>query len=599
MRAFMPSPLRQAFLFIFFFAASVANALAAVPSAKHVFTMSPSPVAFASGVYDEGFKSVYMEKELLPDFSVVQETQLNSFEAPQEITARASFVKAIVVRWQPVQGANNYIIEKSTSGTEGSFFILTTVSGNQSSYKETDLGLSQTVHYRIKAVAADGSESLYSSVVSATTNPDEIIRIMPLGDSNTQGNIVPDKSRQVAYRKALYDNLAEAQIKFRFVGSEKSGEALLGTDTTKTSHAGFGGARNQDIVLLLRNGEFPFYGNINDMRGPGGNIPYLDRYHPDIVLLHIGTNPNNASSNAVEDLARILDEIDAYETAAGKEVTVVLPKVILTLDKESTHEAYLKTYNLKVRSLAEERILAGDQIILADMEKGAGIDYRKTSDGGDMADNLHPNPTGYAKMAQVWYDAIAPISVLPVEFISFDATHAQGRVLLKWSTASEDNNSHFEVERMQEGQAFRRVGTVAGAGNSQLRRRYTFQDATAPAGTLYYRLKQVDHDGTYEYSKVVAIQHGRTGEIPSILYPNPSSGEGAVQLNAGGFSPEASVGITLFDAFGRRLQAQSEKAGATGQIHTSVQLPPSLAKGLYIIQIASATRIERLKLLIK
>lgn len=111
---------------------------------------------------------------------------------------------------------------------------------------------------------------------------------------------------------------------------------------------------------------------------------------------------------------------------------------------------------------------------------------------------------------------------LPVEFVALTA-EAQGQTIdLNWSTASEMDNQGFEVQRMN-GTDWETIGFVEGVGNSTSLVNYDFTDRTAiPNGTNYYRLKQIDFNGAFEYSKIVSASF--TSDISSIAYPNPTTG---------------------------------------------------------------------------
>ncbi|WP_022824633.1 Ig-like domain-containing protein [Hymenobacter norwichensis] len=115
---------------------------------------------------------------------------------------------------------------------------------------------------------------------------------------------------------------------------------------------------------------------------------------------------------------------------------------------------------------------------------------------------------------------------LPVTLSSFEAVAKGNDALLTWATATEKNNAGFEVERTADGRSFQKVGTVAGHGNSATRQQYSFIDvkAAAVASTLYYRLKQVDLDGTVNYTPVQVVRFGQSTVAPELtLYPNPAT----------------------------------------------------------------------------
>lgn len=112
--------------------------------------------------------------------------------------------------------------------------------------------------------------------------------------------------------------------------------------------------------------------------------------------------------------------------------------------------------------------------------------------------------------------------VLPVEFTSFTAEAWKGEAILRWETASETQNSHFEVQRSLDGQDWESLGQVEGAGYSAEPLSYRFTDAKPLGGTSFYRLKQVDFDGSFEYSDMVSIRMEENLGRLSIVSENPA-----------------------------------------------------------------------------
>ncbi|UOQ71658.1 T9SS type A sorting domain-containing protein [Hymenobacter cellulosilyticus] len=106
---------------------------------------------------------------------------------------------------------------------------------------------------------------------------------------------------------------------------------------------------------------------------------------------------------------------------------------------------------------------------------------------------------------------------LPVELVSFNAARQAGAVQLQWTTASEKNNDRFEVQRSDNGQQYTTISTVRGAGTSTNATSYSFRDAEPLSGVSYYRLRQVDQDGTSSYSPVRVV-----GAVLAVAYPSPT-----------------------------------------------------------------------------
>ncbi len=170
----------------------------------------------------------------------------------------------------------------------------------------------------------------------------------------------------------------------------------------------------------------------------------------------------------------------------------------------------------------------------------------------------------------------APAGPLPVALTRFvAAAEGVGAVRLAWATASEKNSHSFEVERSTDGVRFAAIGTVAAAGTTATAHAYALRDAALPAGAavLYYRLRQVDLDGTAHYSPVrsVAVASGLS------LYPNPAPG-GAATLS--GVAPGAMVQV--LDGLGRAVATAT--ADGTGTAHVAAGLAP----GVYVVRAGSA-----------
>ncbi len=120
-------------------------------------------------------------------------------------------------------------------------------------------------------------------------------------------------------------------------------------------------------------------------------------------------------------------------------------------------------------------------------------------------------------------------SVLPVDFVYFKSNVLNENVLLKWATSSEENNSHYEIERSFDGKEFTKVGEEkAKSQSSSDQLNYHFLDHHVSVGeTYYYRLKQVDLDGKYSYTNVISQQFLISLEQDNSveLFPNPTTND--------------------------------------------------------------------------
>ncbi len=183
---------------------------------------------------------------------------------------------------------------------------------------------------------------------------------------------------------------------------------------------------------------------------------------------------------------------------------------------------------------------------------------------------------------------------LPIELVRFEAIARPDHVDLQWVTASESNNDHFVVERTRDGVAFEEVVMVPGAGNSSALLTYTDIDADPLPGLSYYRLVQVDLDGTATYSDLVPVRYDTDEHSAILVYPNPTDGSSAWLVMPEGLL-QGHARLMLSDATGRVVMVRDlELTGTTGRI--DLLGGADLRSGAYTVhlQAADAERSTRL-----
>lgn len=172
-------------------------------------------------------------------------------------------------------------------------------------------------------------------------------------------------------------------------------------------------------------------------------------------------------------------------------------------------------------------------------------------------------------------------SALPVEWLRFEARAEGNAVALAWATASETNSAYFEVERSVDGARYEAIGRVPGAGNSAVVQTYGFTDPAPLPGTGYYRLRQVDVDGRYTFSRVVAVARDAAA-ADLLLYPNPATDRLTVAW--AGDTGEAPVQWMLVDAGGRVLRS--------GEMEGRMALGVGdLPAGMYAVRVAAMGKV--------
>ncbi|MBT2557233.1 T9SS type A sorting domain-containing protein [Hymenobacter sp. ISL-91] len=163
---------------------------------------------------------------------------------------------------------------------------------------------------------------------------------------------------------------------------------------------------------------------------------------------------------------------------------------------------------------------------------------------------------------------------LPVTLVSFTAQAHPSGVKLDWATATELNNDYFEVQRSANGQNFAPITKIAGSGTTSSGAKYSFIDTTPLAGSNYYRLRQVDRDGSEAFSAVAVVTGSQRPE--ALIYPNP--GTTTITLPAGTGQP---VDYRIYTATGRTVLTGRMAGGTSFDVQ---QIPA----GLYLIEIVAA-----------
>ena len=170
---------------------------------------------------------------------------------------------------------------------------------------------------------------------------------------------------------------------------------------------------------------------------------------------------------------------------------------------------------------------------------------------------------------------------LPVELTAFTATAVnQVDASLVWQTASEKSNDHFEVERSLNGTDYLKIGQVQGQGSKASATDYRLTDAGIGSkvnGVVYYRLKQVDTDGTFAYSPVRSVSFTKALTPSIVLYPNPAASTTTLDLSQ---LPSGSYEVSVLDATGRVVVHAMREAGLAQVLDLS-----TIANGTYLVRV--------------
>ncbi|MBK8053073.1 MAG: T9SS type A sorting domain-containing protein [Saprospiraceae bacterium] len=172
---------------------------------------------------------------------------------------------------------------------------------------------------------------------------------------------------------------------------------------------------------------------------------------------------------------------------------------------------------------------------------------------------------------------VTPMNILPVTLIDFSVKNYDSQNHLYWSTASETNNDHFSIERSSDGRNFSVISRVEGAGNSSSRLDYRYSDQSPLPDVSYYRLKQTDYDGKFEYSSIVAVRDDAAKGHADVRY-RPAQHELHIA------TPLAAYTISISDMSGKIVRTTS--GYADGDLQLSVA---DLTPGMYVAIINGQT----------
>lgn len=222
--------------------------------------------------------------------------------------------------------------------------------------------------------------------------------------------------------------------------------------------------------------------------------------------------------------------------------------------------------------------------------------------GGDLGDfdGLDPVGTWILKAGDsgagqplciASYTVTITVAPLPVELVNFTASKKEKTILLNWETASEINNKGFEIQRSDNGRDWEKNDFEQGAGTISTARRYTYTDYQPLSGSNYYRLKQIDNDGRFEYSTIEHVLFKGKEDDMLQVYPNPSSGQFTVDVH----NPDNSEAqIRLFDITGKLIW---ENNFAAGELPKNWKKEFDLPQGkIYIVTIQVGDQVESKKI---
>jgi hypothetical protein len=199
---------------------------------------------------------------------------------------------------------------------------------------------------------------------------------------------------------------------------------------------------------------------------------------------------------------------------------------------------------------------------------------------------------------QMYFDNffIGATSNVPVELTSFGANlNDAGHVVLNWATATETNNQMFEIERSAANGEFFLIGHVKGKGTTTEAQNYSYVDASVTPGKYYYRLRQVDYSGAYEYSNAIEIDV----VAPAVFslgqnYPNPFNPSTQIDFSV---AEPSMVKLAVYNLLGQEVQVLRNEFMQAGSYQASFNAS-DLPSGMYIYKLETANFTQSRKLML-
>ncbi|MCB0497775.1 MAG: T9SS type A sorting domain-containing protein [Cyclobacteriaceae bacterium] len=186
---------------------------------------------------------------------------------------------------------------------------------------------------------------------------------------------------------------------------------------------------------------------------------------------------------------------------------------------------------------------------------------------------------------------------LPVELLDFNAKFNSSIVSLDWETASEINNDYFIVERTLDFENFEQVAIIQGNGTTTEKTRYQLEDHAPFGGISYYRLTQVDFDGTSKSFAPAMVNVPQSASIKAYIYPNPSDGK-TINIRLTGFDKIQMVSLNLTDLNGKVVHEEQVRLDNTEAFYGQINFSKTIPSGIYLLHINTPTPITK-KIIVK
>ena len=211
--------------------------------------------------------------------------------------------------------------------------------------------------------------------------------------------------------------------------------------------------------------------------------------------------------------------------------------------------------------------------------------------GADVAALWVGDASGTKKL---FFDKLS--AIIPVELTSFTANVAVNSVILNWTTATETNNSGFTVERSQSESEWIEIGFVPGFGTTTEQRSYSYTDAGLSSGTYFYRIKQIDYNGTFTYYELGSSVEVLTPTVFALEqnYPNPFNPMTKIEYS---IANQGNVQLVVFNSIGEEVGILVNEMQQPGRYSVSFDAS-NLSSGVYFYKLVAGEFVSIKKMLL-
>ena len=235
------------------------------------------------------------------------------------------------------------------------------------------------------------------------------------------------------------------------------------------------------------------------------------------VTAHLSGAPTSFSQIYISEysgIVSIADPLDKNSVAIGNTAAVSSGSKTTSYNHELIYGASIGASGTLSKGATFTSRSTANSNIIEDKNAAAGgtFDANFTSAGGNWI----------AQMAT--FISTSSVFLLPVELLSFSGKCEGNHIALNWSTSSESNNDFFTIEQSVNGNAWQSVGTIQSAGNSSVIQTYSFVAGETNGEISYFRLKQTDRDGKFQYFNTIQVSDCNLPAKKIIVYPNPTNG---------------------------------------------------------------------------